>query len=79
MAIHDHYLLEDFNQVSTHLDIMHQATMNILKAGTNADFQLGKDSKIQLEKSYQVLEALHKKKIHREESHHVEYMRRNYF
>lgn len=79
MAIHDHYLIEDFERVSVHLDIIHKSLMNILEAGTSANFKLGEESKIQLEKSYQVLETLHKKKLERESHSDSEYIRRNFF
>lgn len=79
MAIHDHYLLEDFEKVSTHLDIIQKSLMNILEATTSGDFQLGRDSKIQLEKSYRVMEALHLKKLNRESLAEAAYIRRNFF
>lgn len=79
MAIHDHYLLEDYERVSTHLDIVHKSLMNILQATTSGDFEMGRNSKVQLEKSYRTLEALHHKKLNRESLAEAAYIRRNFF
>lgn len=79
MALYDHYLIEDREQLDTNLLIMHQALINILKATTEANFKVAENSLIQFQRAYQIVHALHLKKVHRDKFEINEYMRRNYF
>lgn len=60
--IQDHYLTEDLDQLSDHLSLIHQATMTILDNATNANFIYTDDHLITLQKSLNVIIALHHKK-----------------
>lgn len=79
MALYDHYLSDDREQLDTNLIIMHEALINILKSTTNADFKTAENSLIQFQKSYQIIHSLHLKKTNQKENEMNEYMRRNYF
>lgn len=65
--IQNNYLHEDFEKVSNNLDVLHEATMNILKGSTAGDFDLIEKSQIEIEKSKKTLYALHMKKLKRDE------------
>lgn len=79
--IQDHYLTDDLDQVTVHLDIMHKSLMNMLEGATKADFKLAEQSQIQLHKSLLMMIALNSKKLNRSE-HELndrEFMRRYYW
>lgn len=80
MAIHDHYLAEDFVQVTDNLEIMQKSLMAILETATTATFENADQAIASFEKSFQVLEALNKKKLERDQYDPFnEYTRRNFF
>jgi len=77
--IHDHYLSDDIDQVTVHLETLHKAAMNILQGATGADFNLAETSRVQMDKSLNALLELNEKSLNSAEESHIDYMRRHYF
>lgn len=73
MAIQDHYLQEDLEQVADNLEALHQSTLNILNGATSGNFELIKQSQIQIEKSRKILKALYLKKLKHDDFNNVNY------
>ncbi|MGM8213536.1 hypothetical protein ACLIBH_12235 [Virgibacillus sp. W0430] len=73
MAIEDHYLTEDLEQVSDNLEVLHTSAMNVLKGATTGDFELVEQSQISIERSRKILRALYAKKLKHDEFASVNY------
>lgn len=71
MAIQDHYLPEDLNQLSDELMKLHQTSMKILGNATDADFNDTDDHVVDLTRSLKIIKALHDKKLKRDEHNHL--------
>jgi hypothetical protein len=67
MAIQDHYLPEDLDQLTDHLENLHKSTMGILEAATTADFTQTEQHQESIRQSLRVILALHNKKLIRDE------------
>ena len=69
--IQEHYLQEDYGQVTDHLEILHTAVMTVLEGATTGDFKKIEQAQHKIEKSKLGLKALNTKKIKREENLHL--------
>jgi hypothetical protein len=67
MAIQDHYLPEDLDQLTDHLENLHNATMGILEAATKAHFTKTDKHQVSIQQSLRVIVSLHKKKLKHDE------------
>lgn len=70
MAIQDHYLTEDLDQLADHLENLHNATMGILEGATKADFTQTEKHQVSIQQSLRVILALHEKKLKHDEFTH---------
>ena len=77
MTIQNHYLEENYEQVTDNLDELHKSAMNILKGATTGNFDLIEQSQVQIERSRKILKALCKKKVFRDENNLL-YMRKGW-
>lgn len=65
--ISKNYPIENVNQATDHIDMITRMTTLILSGVVNADFTQIEQAQIQMEKSRQVLKALHNKKLQQDE------------
>lgn len=78
--LQDHYLPEDWGEMTDELERLHKLSMLILKRATTADFFDKKIILDQIAEAYNTLEILNKKKLLQDQHDpHGEYVRRNFF
>jgi hypothetical protein len=67
MSIQDHYLTEDLDQLTDHLENLHKSCMGILEAATTAEFTQTDKHQVSIQQSLRVILALHNKKLKHDE------------
>lgn len=67
MSLFNHYLPQDLDQITEHLENLHKATMGILNGAIKAEFASTKELQISIDHSLRILLALHNKKVKHDE------------
>lgn len=79
MALKDHYLKEDHEMLTDHLEQLHKSFTKVLDCATEAEFSSQEAILQSINTSMNTLMALNAKKTQREEYEKAGYMRRHWF
>ncbi|GGN59475.1 hypothetical protein [Oceanobacillus indicireducens] len=80
MALKEHYLMEDWQQMLDEVENIMNTSINALHMAENAEFSSKREVMLKLERSLDTLHALNRKKIDRDISEQAtSYLRRHMF